>query len=94
MEEEQEPGPPPGREDATVGEEWGTEVDDQTMRWCMHGGKHWLATNLTTWALTFLGEVPMALMLAIDGSNLNGPVTVASKALSEQPSLTLSARVA
>ena len=57
-------------------------------------GEHWLATNLTTWALTFLGEVPMALMLAIDGSNLNGPVTVASKALPEQPSLTLSARVA
>lgn len=42
----------------------------------MHDG--WLATNLTTWALTFLGEVPMALMLAIDGSNLKRPVTVAS----------------
>ena len=93
MEEEHEPGPPPGREDATAGEDWETEVDDQTMRWCMHIAR-WLATNLTTWALTFLGEVPMALMLAIDGSNLNGPVTVASKALPEQPSLTLSARVA
>ena len=76
VEEEHEPGPPPGREDATAGEEWRTEVDDQTMRWCMHDG--WLATNLTTWALTFLGEVPMALMLAIDGSNLKRPVTVAS----------------
>lgn len=41
-------------------------------------GEHWLATNLTTWALTFLGEVPMALMLAIDGCNLKRPVTVAS----------------
>ena len=78
MEEEQEPGPPPGREDATAGEEWGSEVDDQTMRWCMHNGERWLATNLTTWALTFLGEVPMALMLAIDGCNLKRPVTVAS----------------
>ena len=78
MEEEHDPGPPPGREDATAGEEWGTEVDDQTMRWCMHDVEHWLATNLTTWALTFLGEVPMALMLAIDGSNLKRPVTVAS----------------
>ena len=78
MEEEHEPGPPPGREDATAGEDWGTEVDDQTMRWCMHDGEHWLATNLTTWALTFLGEVPMALMLAIDGCNLKRPVTVAS----------------
>ena len=48
----------------------------------MHGGEQrWLATNLTTWALTFLGEVSMALMLAIDGSNLKGPVTVASLAL-------------
>ena len=46
------------------------------MRWCMHDG--WLATNLATWALTFLGEVPMALMLAIDGGNLKRPVTVAS----------------
>ena len=78
MEEEHEPGPPPGREDATAGEDWGTEVDDQTMRWCMHDGEHWLATNLTTWALTFLGEVPMALMLAIDGGNLKRPVTVSS----------------
>ena len=78
VEEEQEPGPPPGREDATAGEEWGSEVDDQTMRWCMHNGELWLATNLTTWALTFLGEVPMALMLAIDGCNLKRPVTVAS----------------
>jgi len=41
-------------------------------------GEHWLATNLTTWALTFLGEVPMALMLAIDGGNLKRPVTVSS----------------
>ena len=81
MEEEHEPGPPPGREDATAGEDWGTEVDDQTMRWCMHDGEHWLATNLTTWALTFLGEVPMALMLAIDGGNLKRPVTVAGNAL-------------
>ena len=44
-------------------------------------GEHWLATNLTTWALTFLGEVPMALMLAIDGGNLKRPVTVSSQAL-------------
>ena len=63
------------------GEDWGTEVDDQTMRWCMHDGEHWLATNLATWALTFLGEVPMALMLAIDGGNLKRPVTVAGNAL-------------
>lgn len=43
--------------------------------------ERWLATILTTWPLTFLGEVPMALMLAIDGGNLKRPVTVAGNAL-------------
>ena len=81
VDEEHEPGPPPGRDDATAEEELGCEVGDQTVRWCMHDGEHWLATNLATWALTFLGEVPMALMLAIDGGNLKRPVTVSGQAL-------------